>query len=62
MKGKNTSIPSPQPLRRDDETLARFWCYYAQFPETYFSYRHGLAFLRVARPKRLKRKQDRMVT
>jgi 2-polyprenyl-3-methyl-5-hydroxy-6-metoxy-1,4-benzoquinol methylase len=33
--------PRPSPLKWDDETLSRFWSYYSQFPELYFSYQKG---------------------
>src|SRR5689334_11355071 len=33
----------PRPLLWDDATLRRFWAYYAQFPELYFSHQSGAA-------------------
>jgi 2-polyprenyl-3-methyl-5-hydroxy-6-metoxy-1,4-benzoquinol methylase len=35
------ATPGPSPLKWDDETLSRFWSYYSQFPELYFSYQKG---------------------
>jgi 2-polyprenyl-3-methyl-5-hydroxy-6-metoxy-1,4-benzoquinol methylase len=35
----------------NEETLTRFWTYYAQFPETYFSFQYGAAVLAKVRPR-----------
>ena len=39
----------PKTLVWDDQTLSRFWSYYAQFPEAYFSYHCGDALVAHAR-------------
>lgn len=36
-----TALPQPTILKWDDETLSRFWAYYSQFPELYFSHQKG---------------------
>jgi 2-polyprenyl-3-methyl-5-hydroxy-6-metoxy-1,4-benzoquinol methylase len=43
--------PSPPLLKWDEETLTRFWAYYSQFPELYFSHQKGRAVVEHVRNK-----------
>lgn len=44
-----TVLPQPTMLEWDEETLARFWAYYSQFPELYFSHQKGPDVVRSVR-------------
>src|SRR5262249_8086463 len=39
------NVPPPRALVWDQPTLARFWGYWSQFPELYFTFKHGTALL-----------------
>ncbi|MBF0109865.1 MAG: class I SAM-dependent methyltransferase [Magnetococcales bacterium] len=38
-------VPSPKPMEWTEERVGRYWDYCQQFPETYFTYDHGVGIV-----------------